>query len=328
MEVASATRSSFRAGKSLVGANWWARDAKWHGGLRHPRRDVAIALDSPVPQEALERAHRRTRAGRVLAMGHPQVSPECLPVADQPVAVSADGQGRVGNATDLAVDGAHQRGRAGDVLAMGNSEVVEARGVGNQAEAVAVVVDLMGVQAPKGLLAIHTNMPGIFPADIDGAAFSGAPAPSGLSDDEKVAYERLQFVGGRWIPESWRSGTCRLFARTSRPFPGCLATCFRSASAGTDGAAAHPQAGLAPGVRRAPETAASRTEASGGVLPEAFWIGSLNKVRRDFVTRPTQNRGFAPLKPCRIGPCESGRAVRCFVLRSALGRQDSARPAA
>src|ERR671915_2622446 len=35
----------------------------------------------------------------------------------------------------------------------------------------AVVVDMMGVQAPKGLLAIHTNMPGIFPADIDGAAF-------------------------------------------------------------------------------------------------------------------------------------------------------------
>ena len=32
----------------------------------------------------------------------------------------------------------------------------------------AVVVDLMGVQAPTGLLGIHTNMPGIFPADIDG----------------------------------------------------------------------------------------------------------------------------------------------------------------
>jgi len=37
-------------------------------------------------------------------------------------------------------------------------------------------------------------MPGIFPADIDAAAFSGAPAPAGLSADEKLAYERLQFV--------------------------------------------------------------------------------------------------------------------------------------
>src|SRR5438128_2374013 len=54
----------------------------------------------------------------------------------------------------------------------------------------AVVVDQMGVQAPTGLLAIHTNMPGIFPADVDAAAFAGAPTPSGLSDDETVAYER------------------------------------------------------------------------------------------------------------------------------------------
>src|SRR6266496_5128538 len=58
----------------------------------------------------------------------------------------------------------------------------------------AVITEQMGVQAPPELLGIHTNMPGIFPADIDGAAFSGAPAPAGLSADEKVAYERLQFV--------------------------------------------------------------------------------------------------------------------------------------
>src|SRR5271154_5149787 len=58
----------------------------------------------------------------------------------------------------------------------------------------AVIVDLMGVQAPPELLGIHSNMPGIFPAEIDKAAFSGAPAPSGLSADEKLAYERLQFV--------------------------------------------------------------------------------------------------------------------------------------
>src|SRR6202051_589066 len=47
----------------------------------------------------------------------------------------------------------------------------------------AVVTDLLGVQAPPELLGIHTNMPGAIPADIDGAAFAGAPAPSGLSDE-------------------------------------------------------------------------------------------------------------------------------------------------
>jgi pimeloyl-ACP methyl ester carboxylesterase len=70
----------------------------------------------------------------------------------------------------------------------------------------AIVVDQMGVQAPSGLLGIHTNMPGVFPADIDAAAFSGAPAPSGLSADEKLAYERLQFVYQKGIAYGFQMG--------------------------------------------------------------------------------------------------------------------------
>src|SRR5213079_3263079 len=45
-----------------------------------------------------------------------------------------------------------------------------------------------------------------FPADIDGAAFSGAPAPSGLSADEKLAYERLQFVYQKGIGYGYQMG--------------------------------------------------------------------------------------------------------------------------
>ena len=70
----------------------------------------------------------------------------------------------------------------------------------------AIVVDMMGVQAPPELLGIHTNMPGIFPADIDGAAFSGAPAPAGLSADEKIAYERLSFVYAKGIGYGFQMG--------------------------------------------------------------------------------------------------------------------------
>jgi pimeloyl-ACP methyl ester carboxylesterase len=70
----------------------------------------------------------------------------------------------------------------------------------------AVVTEQMGVQAAPELLGIHTNMPGIFPANIDAAAFSGALAPAGLSADEKVAYERLQFVYQKGIGYGFQLG--------------------------------------------------------------------------------------------------------------------------
>ena len=56
----------------------------------------------------------------------------------------------------------------------------------------AFVVDQMGLQAPPGLLAIHTNMPATVPADVDAALLAGAPAPSGLSAEERRAYEQLE----------------------------------------------------------------------------------------------------------------------------------------
>ena len=55
----------------------------------------------------------------------------------------------------------------------------------------AFVVDQMGLQAPTGLLAIHTNMPATVPADVDKALGIGASAPAGLSAEEKRAYEQL-----------------------------------------------------------------------------------------------------------------------------------------
>jgi pimeloyl-ACP methyl ester carboxylesterase len=54
-----------------------------------------------------------------------------------------------------------------------------------------VVADVMARQAPAGLLGIHVNMPATVPADVAKALNNGDPAPSGLSDKEKAAFDSL-----------------------------------------------------------------------------------------------------------------------------------------
>jgi pimeloyl-ACP methyl ester carboxylesterase len=61
---------------------------------------------------------------------------------------------------------------------------------GDWGNAVTEQMSLLG--APE-LIGIHTNMPATVPPDIDKAAFSGAPAPAGLSADEKHAYDQLAY---------------------------------------------------------------------------------------------------------------------------------------
>jgi pimeloyl-ACP methyl ester carboxylesterase len=55
------------------------------------------------------------------------------------------------------------------------------------------VTEQMALLAPPELIGIHTNMPATVPDDINTAALSGAPAPSGLTADEKHAYDQLAY---------------------------------------------------------------------------------------------------------------------------------------
>ena len=55
------------------------------------------------------------------------------------------------------------------------------------------ITEQMALLSPPGLIGIHTNMPATVPDDIAMELASGGPAPSGLSTDEKRAYDQLDF---------------------------------------------------------------------------------------------------------------------------------------
>jgi pimeloyl-ACP methyl ester carboxylesterase len=105
---------------------------------------------------------------------------------------SMPGYGFSGKPRDLGWDPDHMA-RAWDVLMhrLGYSRYVAQGGDWG-----AVITDLMGAQAPPGLLGIHSNMAGVVPPDVSTALSrnvlgAGGPPPSGLSEEEERTYEQL-----------------------------------------------------------------------------------------------------------------------------------------
>jgi pimeloyl-ACP methyl ester carboxylesterase len=56
-----------------------------------------------------------------------------------------------------------------------------------------LIVDQMGLQEPKGLVGIATNLALAVPPEVDAAAFAGAAPPPGLDEEEKNAFDRISF---------------------------------------------------------------------------------------------------------------------------------------
>jgi hypothetical protein len=57
----------------------------------------------------------------------------------------------------------------------------------------AIISEVMAVQAPKGLMGIHINMPGTVPPTVLRLIRNREPVPSSFSDAEKIAFAGLEY---------------------------------------------------------------------------------------------------------------------------------------
>ncbi|MCI0745832.1 MAG: epoxide hydrolase 1 [Verrucomicrobia subdivision 3 bacterium] len=69
------------------------------------------------------------------------------------------------------------------------------------------VSEQMALQAPPELLGIHVNMPATVPADIARALKYGEPPPSGLSAEERNAWDQLEFFYKHGVGYAIEMGT-------------------------------------------------------------------------------------------------------------------------
>src|SRR5687768_17994411 len=186
-------------------AQYWAREYDWR--KCEARLNMLPQFITEIDGLDIHFIHVRSRHANALPLvvnhGWPGSVIEQLKIIDPLVNPTAHGAG-ASDAFDVVIPsmpgygfsgkptgigwGPERMARAWDVLM---KRLGYTRYVAQGGDWGSVVVDYMGVQAPKGLLAIHTNMPGVVPPAIDAAAFAGAPVPAGLSADERHAYEQL-----------------------------------------------------------------------------------------------------------------------------------------
>lgn len=55
----------------------------------------------------------------------------------------------------------------------------------------AIISEIMAIQAPAGLLGVHTNMPGTVPPDVVQRVRTRQPVPEDFSAEERAAYASL-----------------------------------------------------------------------------------------------------------------------------------------
>ncbi|PGS46081.1 multidrug MFS transporter [Bacillus sp. AFS041924] len=204
-ETVSDTSQGIQLGTMKKLAKYWATDYNW--------RKVEEELNA-LPQFITEidgldihfihvRSQHKNAIPIIITHGWPGSILEQIKLIDPLVNPTAHG-GSANDAFDVVIPsipgygfsekptgtdwGPERIGRAWDKLM---KRIGYKRYVAQGGDWGAIIVDQMGLQAPAGLLAIHTNLPGTVPVEVDRALKSGELAPIGLSVDEKRAYDQL-----------------------------------------------------------------------------------------------------------------------------------------
>ena len=187
-------------------ARYWAEDYDWR--KCEERLEALPHFITEIDGLDIHFIHVRSEHEDALPLivthGWPGSVIEQLKIIDpltNPTAHGAERSGRVspGDPVDAGLRVLRQADRAGwgpDHIARAWAELMKRLGydryVASGGDWGGQIVDLMGVQAPPGLLGIHTNFPGAVRADVAAAVQSGAPAPSGLDDEETRLFEKLK----------------------------------------------------------------------------------------------------------------------------------------
>ena len=188
-------------------ANYWAKDYDWRKA--EAKLNSYPQFTTTIDGVDIHFIHVRSKEKNALPVivthGWPGSIIEQLKIIDPLTNPTANG-GTAADAFDIVIPSLPGYGFSGKPTTLGWDPIRIARAwavlmdrlgykryVAQGGDWGNAVTEQMALLQPAGLIGIHTNMPATVPPDIDQAAFAGAPTPSGLSADERQAYDQLAY---------------------------------------------------------------------------------------------------------------------------------------